>query len=77
MGDQDPEESPESSVPEGEKPHHDAECDINSPLYHAPNRCDDKNCLFPQCDEDDGAYDEVYPGERIWWKTYDNWNNPR
>ena len=76
--DQDPEESPEFVPEEESEVEYDEECDIDSPDYHAPNRCDDPNCLHPNCDEDDGAVgSERFPGEDIWWKTNDNWKKPR
>ena len=45
------------------------EYDITHPLYHAPNRCFDANCDYEQCQPDDGAHEEEFPGERIWWRT--------
>ena len=72
--DQDPEESPEF-VPEEDS--EEEVPDLTDPDYHAPNRCDDPNCFHPNCDEDDGAVSERYPGEDIWWKTNDNWKKPR
>ena len=49
----------------------DSDMDIDSPNYHAPNRCHDPKCDYPQC-QDGGAHSEEYEGERIWWKTVPN-----
>ena len=73
---QDPEDrSPEFVEPEESEVFIEPECDIDSPLYHAPNACTDPNCCYPQCDDDGAVGGDKYPGEDIWWKTIDNWNN--
>lgn len=72
--DQDPEESPEF-VPAEESEDEEEFDPFSDPDYHAPNRCDNPNCLHPNCNDSDdgGAGSERFPGEDIWWKTNDKW----
>lgn len=53
----------------------DPDEDINSPEYHAPNMCKDPTCDYIQCQDSGAVGTDPYPGENIWWKTNDNWNN--
>lgn len=77
MSDEDFDQDPEDRSPVVEPDDQEVEDDLTDPDYHAPNRCDDPNCLFPQCDDDGAVGGDKFPGEDIWWKTHDNWNNPR
>jgi hypothetical protein len=53
----------------------DPDEDIDNPEYHAPNMCKDPKCNYIQCQDDGAVHSERFPGEDIWWKTIDNWNN--
>lgn len=44
--------------------------DINSPNYHAPNKCHNKKCWHPNCVIDDSPHEDDYGDSNVWWKLH-------